>query len=440
MPPPNLNRGALAPVTNEVIIDQARITGTIPVDLTGVLVRNGPNPLSGRFEGEGVLSWWPEAVMLHGIAFADGRMLGYRNRWLQTRRWAELHDRHNAAGYEDTNPNVNVVRHAGEVMALAEGAAPLLITPELATLGVPEKHTGFAHGMSAHPKVDPVTGEMMAFRSSWQAPWLLYGVFGPDGTATSEQAIDIPAPSMMHDLAVTQTHSVLMDLPVGYDLTMIADGFRLPLRWHEERPARLGLIPRHGGAVSWFEVEPCFVQHVVNAYDRGDSCVVVDVVRYPWYLRLSADGKELEPDPLGVLWRYELDLVSGKVAEQQLHDRHVELPRINDARTGRHYRYLYAVEQPTDEEMRGVVRYDHEQGTLQRFELPRGDQNSEPVFVPSENGQAEDDGYVLVCVYRARSQTSDVVILDGRDIRQVLATVALPRRIPAGFHGTWLSL
>lgn len=90
-------------------------------------------------------------------------------------------------------------------------------------------------------------------------------------------------------------------------------------------------------------------------------------------------------------------------------------------------------------ELRGIVRYDLDGGSTQRYRVPPGDQNSEPVFVPRPGAAGEDDGWLLVCVYRHATDTSDVVILDGRSIGDgPIATVHLPRRVPAGFHGAWL--
>jgi carotenoid cleavage dioxygenase len=435
----DLNRGATAPVYDEVDIERLPVTGTIPLELNGTLVRNGPNPLNGRFAGNDVLHWWPEAAMLHAIAFEHGRAVRYRNRWLRTRRWASMHAPHDAGSLPDTNPNVNVLRHAGETLALAEGGAPLAITPDLDTLGPAKKHSGLAGGSTAHPKVDPRTGELMMFRAAWDRPWLRYGVSRSDGTPAHEVQIDMPAPSMMHDMAITQRYSLLFDLNVAYDFSMLAGGHRMPLRWHDERQARIGVIPRYGDAVQWFEVAPCFVLHIVNAYEADVSTIVVDVVRYSAFLKLDASGRAFEDNPVGVLWRYTLDLAGGTVRETQLGDLGVELPRINDAHTGIAHRFAYAVEQPTNVEIRGVVQYDFESGSVARHVVPAGDQNSEPIFVPRPGARSEDDGWVLVCVYRRESDSSEVRILDARDIAtNAVATIHLPRRIPAGFHGAWL--
>ncbi|MCD6027788.1 MAG: retinal pigment epithelial rane family protein, partial [Solimicrobium sp.] len=291
----------------------------------------------------------------------------------------------------------------------------------------------------AHPKIDPHTGELITFRSNWEKPWLRYTVINPNGSTSIDLEIEVAAPSMMHDIAITATQSIVLDLNVAYDFSLMARGFRIPLRWHEERQSQLGLIPRHGDKVRWFEIAPCFIQHVVNAYDLDESTIILDVIRYPFYFRLTSEGTAYEDSPTGVLWRYVIDLSKGVVSEKSLSDIGIELPRINETRTGLPYRYLYAVEQPTNTEMRGVIRYDLEKNSIQRYIVAEGDQNSEPVFVPRPGATCEDDGWLLVCVWRCMTDTSDIVILDAQDIsRGPVATVRLPRRIPAGFHGAWV--
>lgn len=439
MIPIDLNAGALAPVNDETHLVDLPTLGAIPRELNGVLMRNGPNPLKGRFVGNDVLSWWPEAAMLHAIALQDGRALSYRNRWVKTQQWARVHG-DPSLPLLDTNPNINVLHHAGEILALAEGGAPVAITAELETRGATRHHPGLAGGTAGHPKVDPQTGELMTFRADWKKPWLRYAVADRTGAPILDVEIDVPSPSMMHDMAITATHSILLDLNVAYDFSMLSRGYRLPLRWHDTREARIGIIPRRDGQMRWFGVTPCFIQHVVGAYDADASTIVLDVVRYPHYLRVADSGAAFEDNPLGVLWRYVINLAKGTVTEEQIGDLGIELPRINESRTGRGYRYLYAAEQPTNTEIRGVVRYDLSRGQTQRYSVPEGDQNSEPVFVARPNASSEDDGWLLVCVYRRATDTSDLVILDATDIEgEPIATVQLPRRIPAGFHGAWVA-
>ncbi len=435
---PDLNAGALAPVAEERLLTDLPVRGRIPPALSGMLVRNGPNPFSGFFSGEGMLSWWPEAAMLHGITFADGQVSSYRNRWLRTRAWAahfEHLEHEDAAALPETNPNVNVVRHAGVDLALAEGGPPLAIDAALGTGPVPP---ALVSGLTAHPKVDPLTGEMIWFRSSWAEPYLVYGVSDSEGRVLVEQPVLLPGPAMMHDFAITERYSLFLDLNVAYDLSLFERGLRIPIRWFDERQARIGVLPRAGGEVRWFEVAPCFIQHVANAYEADTDRIVLDAVRYRKFLELSEDGAAFAANPLGQLWRYEIDLSAGRVRERQVVSEDVEMPRINEARTGRPHRYVYTVLQPTDQEMRGVAKMDVSAGRTLSYLPSPGDQNSEPVFVADPaRASAEDGGWLLVCVYRAASDTSDLLILDAQSMAEV-ARVSLPVRIPAGFHGAWL--
>jgi len=262
---------------------------------------------------------------------------------------------------------------------------------------------------TAHPKKDPLTGELMTFRADWNQPWLTYGVTGPNGDELYSTTIDVPAPMMMHDMAITSTHSLLFDLGVAYDFSMLEQGFNIPLRWHDNRPGRIGVIPRHGGQIQWIEIDPCFIQHISNAYNKDDTTIVVDAVRYPWYLRVSANHG-------------------------------IEFPRINESLIGQNYRYLYAAEQPTDEEIRGIVRYDVTTGSTQKHVIAAGDQNGEPVFIPRTNATTEDDGWLMVYVYRKNTDRSDLMILDASNLSaEPLALIHLPQRVPAGFHATWVA-
>ena len=443
--PVDLNAGAIAPVADEVVCHDLGFEGEIPRELQGVLVRNGPNPFGGRFEGEGMLNWWVGPAMLHGVAFEDGKPLWYRNRWVRTGAWERHRDSSRTVEpLRDQNTNVNVLRHAGRNLALGEGGVPFSITAELETLGPENYGDRLPGGITAHPKLDPETGELRFFRANWQAPFLHYGVLDRQGRCTVSQEIELEEPAMMHDFAMTEYHSLLLDLNVGYDFELLKHGMPMPLRWFDEKQSRIGVVPRVGGPVRWFEIEPCFIQHVVNAYEVGEGetqTIVFDAVRYRDFLRFDAAAGDFAQNPLGTLWRVRLDLQTGLVTECEVDDRAIELPRIDDRRTGRRNRYLFAVEQPTDTEMRGLIRYDTEAGTSERHRIPVGDQNSEPIFVPRGGSAAEGEGWVLSCVYRAATDQTDVLILDATELSAApVAIVHLPRRIPAGFHGAWLPL
>ncbi|XOV85687.1 MAG: carotenoid oxygenase family protein [bacterium] len=438
---PDLNAGALAPVSDEFDTSVFKVTGEVPADLNGTLIRNGPNPFAGSFAGVDVLDWWPEAAMLHGITFASGEVTHYSNRWVRTQNYA-AYKGEDIFGRVNSNPNVNVIEHAGEILALAEGGSPVRVNPSLETLGQSDLHPSLNAGVTAHPKIDAKTGELMCFRADWAAPYLTYGVLDREGQQSVALEVELTAPSMMHDMAITARHSILMDLNVGYDFSMFDEGYRIPISWDDQRTSRLCVLARDGSTMNWFDIEPCFIQHVVNACERQQNILEMDVVRYPWYFKRGTQNKGFQPNPLGVLWRYTLNLDQGTLIERQLDDLNIELPRINESYVGYPNRYHYAVVQPSDQEMRGVVCYDLASNNHRTHPVSPGDQNSEPIFVPKSGATTakENDGYILVCVYRHATNVSEIRILDATDISKApLATVALDRRIPAGFHGAWIS-
>ncbi len=433
---PDLNAGVLAPVADEVDVFDLPVEGRIPDELHGQLIRNGPNPYDGAFTGATMLDWWVAPSMLHAIAIDGGRARWYRNRWVHNDAWATHHRRSPLPGI-GVNTNVNVIANGDRILALGEGAPPVEIDRELNTIGAVTFDGALPNGMTAHPKLDPATGDLRFFRADWQEPYLQLGSVSRGQTVNHLRDVPLDRPVMMHDFATTERFDLVLDLNVVYDFSLLEHGVPIPLRWDDEHRTRIGAVAKDGANTIWFDIQPCFVQHVVNAYENGDL-LVLDAVRYPHFLRFDDARSTHTPNPLGVLWRFELDLKTGSVVETQLDDRAVELPRIDDRRIGIEHRQLYAVEQPTDAEMRGVRSYDLRTGEQDRFDVPPGDQNSEPVFVPSSI--AGDRGWLLVCVYRAERDATDVVVLDAFDLSAPPeATIRLPRRIPAGFHGAWIS-
>jgi carotenoid cleavage dioxygenase len=237
----------------------------------------------------------------------------------------------------------------------------------------------------------------------------------------------------MHDFALTDRHVVFLDLPVVFDTDRVAAG-EMPYRWSDSYGARVGVLRRDDlqGDVQWFDVEPCYVFHVMNAYDEGES-IVCDVVRYPELWR--DDATKFEP---ASLYRWTIDTAGGRVQETQLDDRRIEFPRANERRTGSPYRYGYTVDMTGGEEGCGIRKYDLTAGTSVAHDFGAGRFAGEPAFVPSA-GDGEDAGWLMAFVYDAARDASDFVLLDAADPAAApVATIALPQRVPFGFHGNWI--
>lgn len=428
-------RGNYAPVQEEVTAFDLPVTGSIPPSLRGRYVRNGPNPKSGVSP-----HWFTGDGMLHGVELRDGKARWYRNRFVRTRSLTEGAVAIQPDGTRDFTvglANTHVIAHAGRILALVESSFPTEVTRELDTVGWYDFGGRLTTAMTAHPKTCPVTGELHFFGYSFFPPFLTYHRADAAGRLVQSEEIPVPGPTMIHDFAITDRHVVFMDLPVVFDLALVPAG-GVPYRWSDDYGARVGLMPRGGGGadVRWFPVEPCYVFHPLNAFEE-DGQVVVDTVRYDELWRGGAPGFSIAR-----LHRWRLDRVSGKVREEALDDRAIEFPRCDDRRVGLGHRYGYAVytERGADANTgTALIKYDLRGGGATAHEFGPGRVPGEGVFVPAGATAGEDEGWIITYVYDAARDASDLVILDAASFAgPAVATVPLPRRVPYGFHGSWI--
>jgi carotenoid cleavage dioxygenase len=427
-------RDNYAPVTDELTEFDLPVEGAIPAELDGWYLRNGPNPR------QATAHWFTGDGMIHGVRLEGGRAAWYRNRWVRTDSFKEDFPLYNADGTRNLRAgtaNTHLVNHAGKTLALVESSLPYEITNDLETVGAYDFGGKLVDSMTAHPKICPTTGEMHFFGyGNILEPHVTYHRADANGELTVNRPLDVKALTMMHDFALTAEHVVFMDLPIVFnlDVAMKGDG-DMPYRWDDNYGARLGVLRRDDpyGEVRWFEVDPCYVFHVANAYDSGNS-IVLQAVRYP---ELWRDSGGFDAD--GVLWTWTIDLQTGTVTERQLDDRAVEFPRIDDRLATLPARYAVSVGDGR------LVRYDlttgdaveHAFGTA---ESPGGP--GEAVFVPSTTGPPdESSGWYIGYVYDPARDGSDLVIIDASDFAaQPVARIKLPQRVPFGFHGNWINV
>lgn len=448
-------RGPFAPVTEEITAFDLPVTGTIPAELNGRYLRNGPNPINlddpnaHLFLGEG---------MVHGVRLRDGKAEWYRSRWVRSDDVAQALGEKPRGGPKfdglDFAANTHVIGHAGRTLALVESGVPIYeLSYELDTIGRCDFDGTLPGGFAAHSKADPRTGDLHAVAYYWGWQHVQHLVVSPEGKVV--RAVDIPVSDrpMMHDFALTEKYVVLYDLPVTFSMAAIQAGVKLPYAWDDNHPARVGLLPRDGSAdqVRWLEVDPCWVFHTLNAYDDGER-VVVDLVAYD---RLFLDAR-LDGGTPPVLERWTADPATGRVKRDRVDDRPQEFPRMDERLTSRPYRYGYTTATKSLDDFlppgatdledladgaftEALLKHDLERGTREAHVFPRGAYVGEPVFVPAADSRAEDDGYIMAYVNNPERGAADLVILSARDFTGApLATIHLPARIPLGFHGSFV--
>jgi carotenoid cleavage dioxygenase len=221
----------------------------------------------------------------------------------------------------------------------------------------------------------------------------------------------------------------------------------MPYEWKDAYGARIGVMRKDSTKVQWFEVDPCYVFHVGNAAEDENGRIVLDAVRYSrtawdriWGTIGGEVGNQLVETAasLGVsaMYRWTLDPSTGGVGEQLLDDRAVEFPTINEDRVGLPNRYVYTV---GNGHVGAIVKYDTKTGRSWANEL--GDMVAgEAVFIPGQGGTNEDDGWLMSILSERSGKGSQLVVLDAGDVAAgPVATVELPRRVPAGFHGSWIA-
>lgn len=422
-------RGNYAPIDDERTVDDLPVVGTLPEGLSGSYVRNGFNP-----PGAVPLHWFFGAGMVHGFDLRDGRV-SYRNRYVRTPYFEEDMDVFTAVGDLRASPaNTHVIRHAGRILALEEAHLPWELTTGLDTVGPVDFDGKLTTPMTAHPKLCPETGELLFFGYQFMAePWLTYHRLDPSGRLVQSEVIEIPKPVMMHDFTITRNHAIFLDLPIVFSET----GFN----FDRDHGARLGVMPRagRGSDITWYEIEPCSVFHVLNSYEEGEH-IVIQVCRAPSLM----DGGMNDISEQGTLWQWTIDTAAGVVKEEQLDDRPGDFPRVDDRRVGLPARYGY-VASLTEGDSPGfgpeVYKYDLEAGRTDVHVLGgAGVHTFEPVFVPAAADAAEDEGWVLVLSHDDASDTTTLNVLDAQAFAdEPVATVALPRRVPFGAHGSWFA-
>ncbi|NJR70304.1 MAG: Apocarotenoid-15,15'-oxygenase [Synechococcales cyanobacterium CRU_2_2] len=459
------------------------IEGQLPPDLIGTLFRNGPGQLdvNGQrfhhpFDGDGMIS---------AFTFTGSRV-HFRNRYVRTpgfiaeKQAGKILYRGvfgtqkpggmlaNVFDLKIKNiANTNIRYWGDKLLALWEAAEPFRLDPKtLETLG-PEYLDGLlkpGQAFSAHPRIDPGSR-----RTGGQPRLVNFGVqaglsstisiyeFEADGRLVQQQSRTVPGFAFLHDFAITENYYVFFQNPVSLNPIPFVLGLKGAgqcISLDAQKATQILLVPRDPAQpVRSFDTEPCFVFHHANAFEMGDR-LAIDSICYISFPSIDAGTDFLEVDfdsvAPGQLFRFELDLSTGKSSARRcLEARACEFPCQHPATVGQPTRYYYmgVTDAPTgNAPLQAIMKVDLEHqstlleesvgSTLHSF-APRGFIN-EPLFVPRPQGQTEDDGWVLVLIYNAERQASDLVILNAQDLSET-ARVKLKQHIPYGLHGSFVA-
>ena len=462
---PYLN-GAWAPVFEEWADDDCSIIGEIPRDLDGVYLRNTENPVHqalGKyhpFDGDG---------MLCAMHFHNGRA-AFRNRFIRTRGFVTEQDvgRSLWSGIAEVPPkserpgwgaqgslkdssSTDVCVHGGRALTSFYQCGELYASDpvSLEQHGVVGWGGQFPHaGVSAHSMPDPLSGDLLWFSYSRQAPYLRCGATSTAGEIRHEREVPLPGPRLPHAMQFTPRFYILNDFPLFWDASLLERNI-FAARLHD-LPSRFALVPRLGqpGEIRWFEAAPTYVLHFVNAYETASEVILEGYrQRCPMppplnnaprpYAQMMAylDLDSMRPQ----LWRWRFNLETGATHEEALDDAICEFGSISPRFHNRRQRYVYSMRgEPGWFLFNGLIKHDLESGSSQTLGFGPGVFGSETPFIPRAGARSEDDGWLVSFVTDMNHARSECHIYAAQALHAgPVARVRLPLRIPSGTHACW---
>jgi carotenoid cleavage dioxygenase-like enzyme len=478
------NYGPIHDELTNALLEHEEGTTSIPKDFpNGIFIRNGSNP---QFNPRGRYHWFDGDGMIHGVSFSNGTVK-YTNRFVRTEKYEIEKEARKPVvlGLQDLgNPfrlvdqylvkrlfgvrsipamnaaNTSLIYHAGKCLATYEGSLPYEIDlPSLSTVGIYDfKKAYSATSFTAHPKIDPVTGEMICFSYSMAAqPFLYYHIIDKDGKVVHSTPFnESPHVAMMHDFAVTEHYSVFMFYSLVFDVKNLVKG-KSVLSFDENLPIKIAVVPRYfttgDKTIKWFNAEPGMIFHHANAFEKDDE-VIVHSCRLSKFDFESLSEQNDSDEYKAALYEYRLNMKTNSVKEGPVLLRnannaksepeimHCDFPVVNAAHVGRYNRYIWAGKMAEIGSGRpdfgSAIKVDLEDGTYREYSTGGSKGTGEWVHVST--GAGEDDGYVVGFMYDEKTNTSTAEIVNAKTMSADSACrYIMPRRIPYGFHGTFVS-
>ncbi|GFR51519.1 hypothetical protein Agub_g13935 [Astrephomene gubernaculifera] len=489
--------GNFAPVDDELFSEDLPVVeGKLPPGLDGCYVRAGPNPFFKPVAG---YHWFDGDGMLHAVRIRNGRV-SYCNRYVDTERlrqeraagrplFPRLGDLVGQRGltlmllnriaqalgvvriqHGSGTANTALVYHSGRLLALNEGDLPYGVrvgcSGLIETLGRLRFSKAWSKSFTAHPKIDPVNGELLFIGYRFDAnPYVSAGVMDEYGNLVRHWGVELPYPVMMHDLAVTEHYVVLLHLPLCFDPQAMVKDRTVPFKLRTDLPSRIGLLrreqpscPAGGAEVTWLELPGpgAMAFHVATAWEDAAGDVKVFACQMD-ELNMDLDAADFAKEAAH-LTEYTLSPSAGTASLRRLSQVAGDFPVVHPGKATRSAKWAWmATLEPSGSvpSFTGIAKLDltpnkpGKDACVSRITYPPGCFGGEAVFVPRASTLAdpraakrcsEDDGWLMVYVYDTNADVSYMNLYDARTMSaKPVTSVRMPRRVPYGFHGTWVS-
>lgn len=456
------------------------IQGSLPSCLDGAYIRNGPNP---QYLPRGPYHLFDGDGMLHSIQISQGKPI-LCSRYVNTYKYAIERDagspilpnvfsgfngltasaargalsaaRFLAGQFNPVNgiglANTSLAFFGNRLYALGESDLPYAVrltsNGDIETVGRHDFDGKLFMSMTAHPKVDPETGEAFAFRYGPMPPFLTYFYFDTNGRKLADVPIfSMVRPSFLHDFAITKKYAIFADIQIGMNPMEIIFGGGSPVGSDSTKVPRLGIIPRYAkdeSQMRWFDVPGFNIIHAINAWDEDDGNAIFMLAPNILSVEHTLERMDLVH---ALVEKVRIDLRTGLVTRNPISARNLDFAVINPAYVAKKNRYVYAAIGDPMPKISGVVKLDVSKGERQECIVATqmfgpGCYGGEPFFVarePDNPDSEEDDGYVVSYVHDENARESKFLVMDAKSPNlDVVAAVKLPRRVPYGFHGLFV--
>ncbi|MGD9589974.1 MAG: carotenoid oxygenase family protein [Pyrinomonadaceae bacterium] len=461
---PSIRRLATATASGEGTWQNLKVEGKIPADLNGTLFRTAPGEserfgvrLTHLFDGDAYVAGWE---FREGKVSLRGRYVPSPERVEERKAGKMIFGEYGTLAPESrrggkNQPSVNIVEWRGGLLGLSEGSLPTKIDPKTFDHLGYESFGGVVPGyltFTAHPRFDPLTGDMFAFGFEKRPPGTMHVIRVENKTGKAETMFKVPQQgfNMVHDAMLTENYFVIIIHPQFYDLEGMMGGKTMGenLRYDAERPSLLYAFPRNNadGKAEPVTVElpPALVYHYGNAYEPKPGKIAFEMVAYndkriydflrSWRADTQMDfvrpkAKQTVVDLNSKTFSPLDDLIEG-----------VEFPRYDMRLTGKPARYLYAADRLYEEDA-AIARIDTQKKTSTKFNIGKGRTLAEPVFVPKAGGKpGEDRGWLLVQGFDGGRNENFLEVRDAQTLGFQARVWAAGQHFPLGFHGNFCNL
>jgi all-trans-8'-apo-beta-carotenal 15,15'-oxygenase len=460
----SIRRLATATASGEGTWKSLKIDGKIPRDLNGTLFRTAPGEserfgvrLTHLFDGDAYLAGWE---------FRNGKV-SLRAEFLRSPR--RIEERHagkmlfNEYGTHapdprkggKNQPSVNVIEWRGKLLGLSEGGLPTIIEPKSFDYGGLETFDGAVPDyltFTAHPRFDPITGDMYAFGFERRPPGTLHVIHIERATGKASTLYKVPQTgfNMVHDAMLTENYFIIPIMSTFYDMQAVLGGKPIgeALRYAEDRPGILYAFPRNNknGNAEPIKVEfpPTIVYHYGNAYEAAPNRVAFEMVAYddPRFFDFLRSWRN-DPVPSfrpAAVKQVIVDLDKRTLVSSTDLYEGAELPRYDMRFTGKPARYLYVTDS-LYEANAAVIRLDLKNNASQKVAAGPRRTIAEPVFVPKPSARDDEDrGWILVQGYDADKNENFLEIRDAQTLEFQARVWAAGQHFPLGFHGNFTNL